>query len=173
MIADARGDGRPDFAYQARVLYADTIQPAVTSVNGGQITITGMGFRAGNEVMVNGVAAAVSSWTASTIIAVAPPESAFGSKPAGPVDVAVVDLSTGGTTVMTGALTYGGVAPDEMTLVSAPSGTVLVGAAAAPFAVRVMLGDGVTPVVGVPVTFTVAAGSGAAWAGVRRCRAWC
>ena len=29
VIADARGDGRPDFAYQARVLYADTVQPAV------------------------------------------------------------------------------------------------------------------------------------------------
>ena len=25
VIADARGDGRPDFAYQARVLYADTV----------------------------------------------------------------------------------------------------------------------------------------------------
>ena len=59
-IADARGDGRPDFAYKARVLYADAIQPAATSYEGGQITITGIGFCAGNEVLVNGVAAAVS-----------------------------------------------------------------------------------------------------------------
>ena len=161
VIADARGDGRPDFAYQARVLYADTIQPAVTSVNGGQITISGMGFRAGNEVTVNGVVATVASWTASTIVAVAPPESAFASNPTGPVDVAVVDLSTGGGSVMTGALTYSAnVAPDEMTVVSAPSGTVAVGTAAdVPFAVRVLLGDGVTPVAGVPVTFSA---SGAA-----------
>ncbi len=57
VIADARGDGRPDFAYQARVLYADTIQPADTSLSGGQITISGMGFRAGNQVLVNGVPA--------------------------------------------------------------------------------------------------------------------
>jgi hypothetical protein len=160
VIADARGDGRPDFAYQARVLYADTIQPAVTSVNGGQITITGLGFRAGNEVTVNGVAAVVSSWSATTIVAVAPLESAFPTPPAGPVDVEVIDLSTGGSTVMTGALTYGNVAPDEMMLVSAPSGTVVVGVAAAvPFAVRVVLGDGVTPVAGLPVTFSVIAGS--------------
>ena len=155
VIADARGDGRPDFAYQARVLYADTIAPAFTSVNGGQFTIGGMGFRAGNEVTVNGVPAAVTSWTATTIVAVAPPESAFPSNPTGPVDVAVVDLSTRGTTVMTGALTYGGSAPDQMTLVSAPSGTVAVGTAAAvPFAVRVLLGDGVTPVVGLSVAFS-------------------
>jgi hypothetical protein len=72
----------------------------------------------------------------------------------------VVDLSTGGTTVMQGALTYSGVAPDSMTLISAPSGTVAVGAvAAAPFAVRVLLGDGVTPVAGLPVTFSVGAGN--------------
>lgn len=160
VIADARGDGRPDFAYRARVLYADTIQPAITSVNGGQITISGMGFRAGNEVTVNGVPAVVSSWTATTIVAVAPPESAFRAIPAGPVDVAVIDLSTRGTTLMTGALTYGGIAPDFVTLVSAPSGTVAVGTlATTPFAVQVFLGDGVTPVVGLPVTFSASPGS--------------
>jgi hypothetical protein len=159
VIADARGDGRPDFAYRARVLYADSIQPQATSANGGQITVTGMGFRTGNEVMVNGVAAVVSSWSANTIVAVAPLESVFPAPPSGPVDVAVVDLSTGGTTVMTGALTYGNAAPDEMMLVSAPSGTVAVGAAApVPFAVRVVLGDGVTPVAGLPVTFSVVGG---------------
>jgi len=158
VIADARGDGRPDFAYQARVLYADSIQPAAISTNGGQIAISGMGFRAGNAVTVNGVAATVESWTATTIVAMAPPESAFAANPAGPVDVAVVDLSTHGTTAMRGALTYSAAAaPDIMTLVSAPSGMVLVGAATL-FAVRVVLADGVTPVVGLPVTFSVGAG---------------
>jgi len=164
VIADARGDGRPDFAYKARVLYADSIAPAMVSVNGGEITISGMGFHAGNEVTVNGVSATVASWTASTIVAVAPAESAFASNPTGSVDVAVIDLSTGGSTVMSGALTYSGsVAPDKMTLLSAPSGTVAVGTAgAASFAVRVFLGDGVTPVAGLPVTFT-ASGAGASF----------
>src|ERR1035441_1743513 len=152
--------GRPDFQYQARVLYADTIQPATTSLGGDQITILGMGFRAGNQVLVNGVSAAVSSWTATAIVAVAPPGSAFARNPSRPVDVAVVDLSTGGTTVMTGALTYSNVAPDQMALVSAPSGTVAVmTAAATPIAVRMVLGDGVTPVAGLPVTFSVTSGS--------------
>ena len=140
--------------------YGDTIQPAITSLSGGQITICGMGFRAGNQVLVNGEPAMVSSWTATAIVAVAPPASAFAINPALPVDVAVVDLSTGGTTVMTGALTYSNIAPDQMGLVSAPSGTVAVmTAAATPFAVRLTLGDGVTPVAGLPVTFSVASGA--------------
>jgi hypothetical protein len=159
VIADARGDGRPDFVYTARVLYADAVTPA-TSVNGGQITVNGMGFRAGNEVLVNGVAAVVSSWSATSIVAVAPVESTFRVAPVGPVDVAVVDLGTHATALMSGALTYGGVAPDAMAVVSSPSGAVAVGSVAAvPFAVRVTLADGVTPVVGVPVTISTIAGS--------------
>jgi len=160
VIADLRGDGRPDFEYRARVLYADSIQPAITSLSGGQITISGMGFRVGNEVLVNGVPAVVTNWTETTIIAVAPPVNAFGSNPPGAVDVAIVDLSTNASTVMTGVLTYLNVAPDIMTLVSAPSGTVAVGTAASqPFAVRMLLDDGVTPVAGLPVTFSVFTGS--------------
>ena len=89
---------------------------------------------------------------------VAPPVSAFRIQPSAPVDVVVEDLSTGGSTGMTGALTYGGVAPDLMALVSAPSGTVAVGTQL-PFAVRMTLGDGLTPVVGLPVTFTVTSGN--------------
>lgn len=160
VIADARGDGRPDFTYRARVLYADAIQPTIIGLSGGQITISGMGFRAGNEVLVNGVSATVSSWTATTIVAVAPPRTAFARSPSGPVDVAVVDLSTGGTTLMSRVLSYSSIAPDQMVLVSAPSGITAVGtAAAAPFAVRMLLSDGVTPVAGLPVTFSVASGS--------------
>jgi hypothetical protein len=45
-----------------------------------------------------------------------------------------------------------------MTLVAAPPGTVPV-EVAQQFAVRVLLGDGVTPVAGLPVTFSVSAGA--------------
>ena len=58
-IADERGDGRPDYNYQARVLYADSVSPAAVNAAGGVVTITGMGFRTGNAVLVNGVAATV------------------------------------------------------------------------------------------------------------------
>jgi IPT/TIG domain len=172
VIADARGDGRPDFAYRARVLYADSIQPSATSANGGLVTITGMGFRAGNQVTIGGVPAPVSSWTASSITAVVPPASALHPAPAGPLDVAVTDLSTGGSTVMSGAFSYANMAPDVMVLVSAPAGSVAVGATAlSPFAVRVFLGDGVTPLAGLPVTFSVASGAGRGSARFAACAA--
>jgi hypothetical protein len=153
-IADQRGDGRPDFNYQARVLYADSLSPATVSAAGGTITISGMGFRTGNSVTVNGVAATVSSSTANTIVATAPSIHALGSSTALVADVAVTDLSTGGTTVMTQSLSYAAPVP-VLSLVSAPSGLVqLAQPASTPFAVKVLNGDGVTPVVGEAVTFT-------------------
>lgn len=156
-ITDARGDGRPDFAYKARVLYASSVQPAATSLNGSPFTISGMGFRNGNEVLVNGVPATVATWSANSISAVAPPASAFSGTPAGPVDVSVYDLQTGATTTAYGALTYTTQPPDLLTLVSAPSGIIPVGAVAPqPFSVRVLLPDGVTPVPGVAVTISSA-----------------
>ncbi|HKU23858.1 MAG TPA: hypothetical protein VJQ54_00225, partial [Candidatus Sulfotelmatobacter sp.] len=46
-ISDVRGEGRPDFRYHGRVLYADRALPARVSVNGGVVTVQGTGFRAG------------------------------------------------------------------------------------------------------------------------------
>ena len=160
VLADARGGGRPDFTYRARLLYADSVQPAILSANGDQITITGKGFSAGNQVTINGVAAVATSWTSTAIIAVAPPQSSFRSNPIGPVDIVVTDLTTRGTASMSRVLTYSDIAPDVMTLVSAPSGSNATGIpAAVPFAVRVLHGDGVTPVAGLPVSFTAISGS--------------
>jgi hypothetical protein len=107
------------------------------------------------------VAAQVTSWSATSILAIAPPESAFTAQPNAPVNIAVVDLETGGSTAMTAALTYSSsVAPDQIKLVSAPTGPVPVGTAAGtPFAVRVLQGDGVTPAAGLPVIFSVPSGT--------------
>ena len=158
-IADQRGDGRPDFNYEARVLYADSVSPASVSAAGGAVTITGMGFRTGNAVYVNGVAATVSSWTANTIVATVPSLRTLGVSAALVADVTVEDLSTGGTTVMTQALSYAAPAT-TLSLLTAPSGTQIVGQpAAVPFAVQVLKADGITPVVGEAVTFTAATGN--------------
>jgi hypothetical protein len=158
-IADQRGDGRPDFNYQARVLYADSLSPSTVSAAGGTITITGMGFRTGNMVLVNGVAAAVSSWTANSIVASVPSIHGLGSITGLVADVTVEDLSTGGTTVMTQALTYAAPVP-SLSLLTAPSGTVaLAQQAVVPFAVQVLDGDGATPIVGEAVTFTATTGA--------------
>ena len=118
-------------------------------------------------VTVNGVAATVQSWTATTIVAIAPPS---GSPTALVADVEVKDLLTGGTTVMTGALSYAAPPPELMELVSSPTGTVYVGdVAGTAFAVRVLELDGVTPVAGEPVVFSASGAAvrfGACGAGV-------
>ncbi len=158
VIADQRGDGRPDFSYQARVLYADSVVPAAVSATGGTIAITGMGFRTGDAVTVNGVAATVASWTANTIVATAPSLQALGSSTAMAADVVVTDLATGGSTTMPGALNYAAPKP-VLSLLTAPSGTMAVGQpASVAFTVQVLGSDGVTPVAGESVAFTAVAG---------------
>jgi hypothetical protein len=157
VIADQFGAGRPDFTYRQRVLYADSLAPATAGAGGGQITITGMGFRQGNEVKVNGVPATVLSWTATQIVFDAPTFAAAGS-PTAPVDVAVLDPGTGGQTIMQGALTYNASAIDQIKLVSAPASLFTGIPSSTPFAVRVFASDGLAPVPGASVHFAVVSG---------------
>ena len=60
-IADQRGDGRPDYAYNGWVLYADTVQPQRLPASGGPLVIHGMGFRLADTVLVGGQPALVTS----------------------------------------------------------------------------------------------------------------
>jgi hypothetical protein len=166
-VADQYGAGRPDFAYNARVLYADSLSPATLGAGGGQITITGIGFRKGNQVTVNGVAATVIGWTATQIVATAPGKGAAQADTA-PVDVAVLDPSTAGSTIMQAALTYTGTAIDNIVLISAPSSLETGTTASTPFAVRVYQSDGVTPAAGAVVNFVVT-GSGGSGAVLMNC----
>jgi hypothetical protein len=106
VVTDERGDGRPDYNFRERVLYADSISPAVVGAGGGLVTITGMGFRAGMQVTVGGVAATVVSSTANTILAIAPPFAALGAGAVLTVDVGVTDLMSGGSTYLYAALSY-------------------------------------------------------------------
>jgi hypothetical protein len=166
-IADQYGAGRPDFAYQARILYADNLSPTTLGASGGQITINGIGFRQGNQVTVNGVAATVTSWTSTQIIATAPTKGNAQASST-PVDVAVFDPSTGGSTILQGALTYTGQATDTIALVSAPASLETGITATTPFAVRVYQPDGVTPAAGATVSFVVT-GSGGGGAVLLNC----
>jgi hypothetical protein len=157
VVADQFGAGRPDFAYNARVLYADSVTPATVGSGGGQITIAGMGFKQGNQVLVNGVAATVVSWTANMIIADVPTSAAAGASGSA-VDVEVLDARTGGTTVIEGGLTYSS-AIDEIQIVSAPAALQTGLTAATPFAVRVLASDGIAPVADTSVRFAVVTGA--------------
>jgi hypothetical protein len=154
-IADQRGDGRPDYGYQARILYADSIVPASVPAFGGAVTITGMGFRPGNTVSVNGVAAAVSGWTANTITAVVPSLHATTAMTAA---VTIRDLVSGATTMMNGALNYAAPQP-TLVLLSGPAGQVFTSSTAnVPFAVQLLQGDGVTPIAGTAINLSLTAG---------------
>jgi hypothetical protein len=105
-IADERGDGRPDYAFRARVLYADSLAPATITAGGGLIAIAGLGFRPGNQVTVDGVAATVVGSSANTILAVVPPFAVLPEGSALTADVAVVDGMSGGSSVIYGGLSY-------------------------------------------------------------------
>lgn len=150
-VADQFGGGRPDFAYQARVLYADSVSPTIVSQNGGVVAITGEGFRPGNTVTVNGVPATVVSSSSTQIVAQMPSSEAAGAILGTPVDVTVTDNGTGGTTTISSALSYSDVAPNVITLVSAPASLETGITTATSFAVRVFSSDGVTPLPGASV----------------------
>jgi hypothetical protein len=158
-VADQFGGGRPDFAYNARILYADSLLPVTLGASGGQITITGVGFAQGNQVTVNGVPATVISWTATQIVATAPSKGVALAGSAA-VDVAVIDASTGGSTIIRKALTYTGQAIDTIALVSAPASLETGMVAPTAFAVRVYQPDGVTPAAGATVNFVVTGNGG-------------
>ncbi len=51
-VADFRGDGRPDYFYQASLLYSDTVTPARLSLAGGVTALHGIGFNPRQQVIV-------------------------------------------------------------------------------------------------------------------------
>ncbi len=154
-VAEERGEGRPDFTYTARLLYADSVSPARMNAAGGPIRILGTGFQPGNTVLVGGVAATVTSLSSTEIDAVAPALATLGGTISN--DVTVSDLRTGGTTTITAGLVYAGATSDVLTTVQAPSGTVSTGVPAT-FSVRLLSASG-SVISNTAVTFTVRTGS--------------
>lgn len=161
-IADARGEGRPDFNYQARFFYADSVSPSRISPAGGTITILGSGFRPGNTVTLNGLPAVALRWTANQIVLSAPRMAAVNATDKIAIDVSVSDTFTGASSTIPGGLTYDSAPalPNTMRTLSAPSGILLVNdVGPVPFAMQVLGSDGVTPVAGEQVVFSATAGT--------------
>ena len=157
VVSDQFGAGRPDFTYTARMFYADTVQPATLGAGGGQIVLTGMGFRQGNVVQVNGVAATVQTWTPTKIVATAPSLGQTGATVGRPVTVSVQDAETGATTAMYRALTYVP-APDILQLVGAPASLETGIVADTPLTLRVVTAASGAPVAGATVQIGLLAG---------------
>ena len=153
-VADSRGDGRPDYYYQASLLYSDTVTPARLSLAGGVTTLEGIGFIPGLQVSVgnnNGVVL-VQSATQLQI-----------SLPSAPLDglatIQVTDPVSGSFSQMQGALTYGAAATDLLLLMQGSEPSTPAGAQAAnPIRVRAVASDGVTPVNGATIAWSATNG---------------
>jgi hypothetical protein len=164
-IADLRGDGRPDYAYNGWVLYADTIEPARLPAGGGPIVIHGMGFRLADTVLIGGYPALVTSIAPTEITAIAP---AAVTGETGSVDVEVDDEPIFyASAVIPGGISYEAGTGDALTIVTAPSGTVPIGVPE-PFTVTA-LGPDLSPAGGVTVTYTVTSGPATLGCGQQVC----
>jgi hypothetical protein len=154
-IADQRGDGRPDYAYNGWVLYADTVSPPRLPSAGGPIVIHGMGFRLADTVLVGGQPALVTSISPNEITAIAP---AALSGVSGSVDVEVDDLPLFyAAAIVSGGVSYDAGTGDSLTLLTAPMNTVPIGVPMA-FSVTA-LGPDLNPAGGVTVLYTVSSGT--------------
>ncbi|MGA3370839.1 MAG: IPT/TIG domain-containing protein [Terracidiphilus sp.] len=164
-IADERGDGRPDYAYEGIVLYADTVQPLRLPASGGPIVIHGMGFRLTDTVEVGGQAAIITSISPNEITAIAP---AAAAGVTGSVDVEVDDLPVYyASAVISGGVSYDSGTGDALTLVTAPMSTVPIGVPE-PFSV-IALGSELSPAGGVSVVYTVTSGTATLGCGKSAC----
>jgi hypothetical protein len=164
-IADQRGDGRPDYAYNGWVLYADTVSPQRLPATGGPIAIHGMGFRLADTVLVGGQAAVVTSISPNEITAIAPPAP---SGVSGSVDVEVDDLPLFyAAAIVSGGINYDAGTGDSLTLLSAPMNTVSTGVPM-PFSVTA-LGSDLNPAGGVTVIYTVRSGTATLGCGLPTC----
>jgi hypothetical protein len=145
-ISDVRGDGRPDYHYHAHVLYADSVLPARVGVNGGAVTVRGIGFATGLSAAVGSTTATQLAASAGQIILAAP---AHGD---GPQNITVTDPLSGASSLMTNALTFGAAASDNIVLLGGLNPSTPVGVQAAkPVSVRVLAADGVTPISGATI----------------------
>jgi len=163
-IADERGDGRPDYAYEGWVLYADTVQPQRLPASGGPIVIHGMGFRSTDTVQVGGKNAVVTSISPNEITAIAPASNGV----TGSVDVEVDDLPIYyAAAVIKGGISYDSGSNDALTLVTAPMNTVPIGVPE-PFSV-IALGSSLSPAGGVAVTYNVVSGTATLGCGKSTC----
>jgi hypothetical protein len=154
-VADFRGDGRPDYQYAASILYSDIVTPARLGLQGGPVTLTGLGFHPGLELTVGSDTALVLETSATHIELIAPAGSQDGS-----VTITVTDPLTGGFSQMQNALTYGASANDLLLLIQGAEPSTPVGAVAAnPIRVRAVASDGITPVWGATVGWSTTNGT--------------
>jgi hypothetical protein len=153
-ISDVRGDGRPDYRYHAHILYADSVFPARIGVNGGVVTVQGSGFAPGLIAKV-GTTTAIPYTVGGGRMILATPAHGDGLQ-----NITIRDAVSGASSIMTGALTFGAAANDNIVLLgSGMNPTTPVGTQATnPMHVLVLAADGVTPVGGATIGWSATNG---------------
>ena len=153
-ISDIRGDGRPDYRYHAHILYADSVSPARIGVNGGVVTVQGTGFAPGLNAAIGSSTATQFAVSGSQMSLAAP---AHGD---GLQNITIADPVSGASSVMTGVLTYGAAATDNIILLGNGLNppTPVSSQATNPVTVRVLAADGVTPVSGATIAWSATNG---------------
>jgi hypothetical protein len=153
-VADSRGDGRPDYFYQANLLYSDSLTPPRLSLAGGVTTLNGIGFSSGLQVNVGSNNGSTLSSSASQIQVSLPAGSQDGT-----ATIQVTNPVTGAFSQMIGALTYGASATDLLLLLQGAEPSTPVGSQAAnALRVRAVAADGVTPVNGATIAWSATNG---------------
>ena len=164
-IADLRGDGRPDYHYHAHVLYSDTATPARVPVTGGPVTLQGTGLLPAQTVSVGNADATMLANDAAQLLVSVP------SQTDGLQTITVTDPTSGAFSIMTGVLTYGAAATDQIVLLQGVNPPTPVGTQTPnPVMVQVLASDGLTPVNGATVAWSSSNGAGlAACSGAGSC----
>jgi hypothetical protein len=153
-VADFRGDGRPDYFYQASLLYADTATPARLSLTGGVTTLNGTGFNQELQVTVGTNNGTTLSAMASRMQVAIP-----SAEQDGTATIQVTDPTTGAFSQMINALTYGAASTDLLLLLQGAEPAATVGApAASAIRVRAVAADGITPVSGATIAWNATNG---------------
>jgi hypothetical protein len=148
-VADFRGDGRPDYRYHAHVLYGDSVVPPRIGASGGTVTVEGIGFFPALSVSVGSANVTPLEVSGGQMILSIP------AQPDGTETITITDPVTGSSSVMTGVLTLGAAATDNLVLLQGlnpptPVGTQTVN----PVTVEVVASDGVTPVAGATIAWS-------------------
>jgi hypothetical protein len=151
-IADYRGDGRPDYRYEARLLYADDVAPSRASVKGETvITVSGIGFSSTTQVNVGTTPVTVTPISAGQIAFQAP------ALQDGTYSVTLLDTATGASSMMENVLQVGS-ANTRLVLLGGSNPQVPVGTQAPnPFRVQVADSNTGEAVAGATVNFSVPA----------------
>jgi hypothetical protein len=145
-IADLRGDGRQDYEYHAHVLYGDSVVPARIPVSGGGVVLQGVGFTPLLQVSVGSAGVPLIATDAGQMLVTA------AAQADGVQDITITDPVSGAFSTMTGVLTFGAAASDEIQLLQGSNPPTPVATQATnPMRVRVVAADGVTPVWGATI----------------------